>query len=94
MQWAVKTWQVWAEQRDTEEDTQEKCVMLSDNIQVMNEESLSLWVPCFILEVRNKNGNSYSPNSLYQMVCGLQRMVQEDRLHIKLFDSPGLSEIA
>ena len=59
-QWAVKTWQVWAE-RDTEEDTREKCMILSDNIQFMNKESLSFWVPRFILEVRKKNGDSYPP---------------------------------
>ena len=42
-------------------------------------------MPRFILEVRKRNGQEYPPNSLYQMICGLQWHVQRTRPSISFF---------
>ena len=44
-----------------------------------------------MLEIRKKNGEPYPPNSLYQLICGLQRNLRENgRADVKLFDDPAL----
>ena len=52
---------------------------------------MNFWLPRFVLEIRKKNGEPYPPNSLYQIVCGLQRQLCEHgRADIKLFENPTL----
>ena len=59
----------------------------------MSEDQIRYWVPRFILEVRKKNGDEYPPNTLYKMVCGLQREVQKKRPNINFF-SPLFSDLS
>ena len=52
---------------------------------------MNFWLPRFVLEIRKKNGEPYPPNSLYQIVCGLQCQLREHgRADIKLFENPAL----
>ena len=84
--WSVKAWQEWTMQRD--KDGLEMHMLLSNNIEEMNNECLNFWMPRFILEIRKKNGDEYPPpNSLYQMVCGLQRQVQKTRPQVIFFSA-------
>ena len=74
--WAINAWQQWAMQRDR--DTPEETIqLLSNHLEEMPAEALKFWLPRFILEVRKKNTDEYPPNSLYQMVCGIQRHLQK-----------------
>ena len=38
---------------------------------------MDFWLSRFILEVRKKNDDPYSPDTLYQLICGLQRQLRE-----------------
>ena len=52
---------------------------------------MDFWLSRFVLEVRKKNGDPYPPNTLYQLICGLQRQLREHgHADIKLFDNPSL----
>ena len=39
----------------------------------MNDED---WLQHFVLEARKSNGDHYSPDSLHQICCGLQRAIR------------------
>ena len=41
-----------------------------------NKELLTFWLERFMLEVRNKHGNKYSPNGLHQIIVGIMRHVR------------------
>ena len=49
------------------------------DIQQMTNAELTIWVSRFILEVQ-KNLEEHHPNTLYQMICGLQMYIQETKL--------------
>ena len=52
---------------------------------------MDFWLSRFVLDVRKANGDPYLPNSLYQLVCGLQHYLYEHgRADIKLFENPSL----
>ena len=88
--WAVNTWDEWTKQRELSEDER---LFGPISITEMSEDQIRYWVPRFILEVRKKNGDEYPRNSLYQMVCGLQREVQKKRPNINFF-SPLFSDLS
>ena len=44
----------------------------------MSDEELNCWVPWFILEVQKRDGMYYPPESLYQLVCGLQSYLHQN----------------
>ena len=54
---------------------------------------MNFWLSRFVLEVRKKNGEPYPPNTLYQLICGLQRQLRErGRADIKIFDNPSFHD--
>ena len=59
------------------------------NIDICNEE-LCYWLAKFVLEVRKKeSGELYQGNTLYQMICGLQRFMRKNgRPELNVFEQP------
>ena len=50
--------------------------------------SMYYWLGCFILEARTIPGKEYSPDSVYQLCCGLQRSLQNANCgDINLFEN-------
>ncbi len=47
---------------------------------------ICFWVQWFVLEVRRGDGKSYSPDSLYQPCCRLQRALRNADRDVNLFD--------
>jgi hypothetical protein len=54
-----------------------KVQSLDTNINNMNAESLNFWLVKFIEEVCKEDGQRYPARSLYSIVCGLERHLQE-----------------
>ena len=49
----------------------------------------TLWLPKFVLEVLKANSEPYSPNSLYQICCGLHRILRAaNRAELNIFNNP------
>ena len=50
---------------------------------------MNFWLAKFILEVRRRDGKSYSGETLYQICCGLLRLLKEaDRAEVNILSSP------
>ena len=52
----------------------------------MSDESIAYWLQRFVLEARKANGEHYSPDSLYQLCCGLQRALRDFDREIIFFE--------
>ena len=65
--WAVKVWKSWRDNRI--ETTGVEVPELLE----MTKENMSNWISKFLIEVRRVDGNDYTGESLYQMLCGLLR---------------------
>ena len=88
-EWAVRVWQEWALARNTRLLSDEE--PFSTTFCELTVSEMDFWLSRFVLEVRKKNGDPYPPNTLYQLICGLQRQLREHgHADIKLFDNPSL----
>ena len=71
----------------------EKGYELDTKFANMNVASMNYWLRKFILEVRSVNGKEYSPDSLYQVCCGLHRSLKDNhRSEVNIFDDAELAE--
>ena len=43
----------------------------------MSPRTLNFWLSKFVCEVAKQNGECYTPNSLYLLVCGINRQLSE-----------------
>ena len=75
--WAVQIWQQWATERlrvPIENDDDD--FTLEVDITKMTAISINYWLQRFVVEARKSNGEHYSPDSLHQICCGLQRALR------------------
>ena len=87
--WAVKLWTDWAISRNKNllPGEQPFITLFSD----LTLTEMNFWLSRFVLEIRKKNSEPYPPNTLYQVVSGLQRFLREHgRADIKIFENPAL----
>ena len=52
----------------------------SDILEKAYVEELNYWLSLFVGEIRNKSGKPYSPKSIHQILCGLQRYMLDRNL--------------
>ncbi len=86
--WALNIWREWAACRlktglSSEEEHAHK---LDGDITKMDTAAVSFWIQRFVLEARKGDGKSYSPDSLYQLCCGLQRAMRDADHNVNFFD--------
>ena len=94
-EWTERTWHSWAKQRieKLSPEELEKGYELDTKFANMNVASMNYWLRKFILEVRSMNGKEYSPDSLYQVCCGLHRSLKDNhRSEVNIFDDAELAE--
>ena len=81
--WTVNVWAEW----DNERNWKSKDVCSTDKYTTVNcdlielhDDELNYWLSKFVGEVRQKKepGRCYTPNSLYQMCCGIQRYLTDN----------------
>ena len=54
---------------------------------------MNFWPSRFVLEVCKRNEEPYPPNTLYQLVCGLQRYLRgRGHADMKIFDTPSFHD--
>ena len=84
-------WSFWRSQNLIESDEYEN--ELIETFVTMSREAMLFWLPKFITEVRRSDRNSYPPNSVYQICCGLSRALRSaNRSEIDIFNSPKFSQ--
>ena len=80
--WAINIWKEWSTHR------QHSCPLYSDwpvHPLIATPGQLDYWLSKFVVEARNKNGESYPPNTLYVICCGLLRYVRELHPEVNFF---------
>ena len=86
--WALKVWNSWANSRTKNEESENENVLVLDFFD-MEEASMAIWLPRFVLEVRKENKENYPPGSIYSICCGLQRELRFKERNINIFtDGP------
>ena len=85
--WVLKVWQAWAHARNSGQFVEErKSYALEENFEKMAVESITFWLPKFVIEVRRADGNHYPPNSIYSLCCALQRSLKaKDAVDFNIF---------
>ena len=50
---------------------------------------MNFWLPKFVLEVCRRDGQPYSPETLYHICCGLLRLLKDaDRAEVNILSNP------
>jgi len=75
--WALTVWRQWANYRNQLQETRRDNyfpipVEFSEGSQV-TVQKLDYWISFFVLEIRRQDGQCYPPNSLFNIVAGIQR---------------------
>ena len=87
--WSLNVWEQWAQERNAKLLPGE--IPFSTNFCDLSMIEMDFWLSRFILEVRKLDGKPYPPNTIYQLICGLQRQLhQSGRADVKLLDNPSL----
>src|SRR6056300_330053 len=76
--WAMKIFTEWQSTRVTKKPETPKIQGLETNIIEMTAESLNFWLTKFIMEVCKDSGERYPPRTLYSVVCGIQRHLEDN----------------
>ena len=59
--------------------SQDKFGQVGTDIALLPNDELNYWLAKFVLEIQKKeSGHMYCGNTLYQMVCGLQRFIRDN----------------
>ena len=89
--WVANVWCDWVRYRLQIPcvEKEEKQHQLSEDFCKMSTKAMNFWLAKFVLEVRRKDGKAYSPETLYQICCGLLRLLKEaDRAEVNILANP------
>ncbi|XP_062573148.1 zinc finger MYM-type protein 2-like [Saccostrea cucullata] len=82
--WAMTLFTNWQNER--------KCMLpnhdtfMYQDIMIMSDEEINKTMSFFVAEVRNKSGEDYRPNSLYEIVCAIQHKLRHEGRFINFLD--------
>ena len=85
-EWANNIWRDWASFRSKYVAPEESTFALDTNIVNMEVSAISFWLQRFVLDVRKANKQQYCPDSLYQICCGLQRVLRNAGKDVNFFE--------
>lgn len=91
-EWSVKVWAEWAKYRNTQAVTLfEPGYPIPEDIGLLDDDLLNYWGQRFVMEIKRKDGAEYPPNTLHQLVCGLQRYLKNDcgKVYVNLMKEGG-----
>ena len=89
--WATTVWVDWTEYRNSgmPDDSEQ---YRSPLIHQMTKVELAKLLPHFVLNIQNKNGDPYPPNTLYQLCCGLLRQICITNLSWNIFNGTDFTD--
>ncbi|XP_062583947.1 uncharacterized protein KIAA1958-like [Saccostrea cucullata] len=82
--WAMTLFTNWQNERKRmlpNHDT-----FMYQDIMIMSDEEINKTMSFFVAEVRNKSGEDYRPNSLYEIVCAIQHKLRHEGRFINFLD--------
>jgi len=78
--WSFTVWNTWAIHRNSLPETrQDRRFPVPVDLLVIDDESLDYWLSRFVFEVRRQDCKPYPPNSLFNIVAGIQRFLRKER---------------
>ena len=81
--WSMKIWKAWCDFRE-----------ITDDIEALEAEDLNNHLCNFIMEANKQDGSNYPPNTLYQIIAGIQRHLKENsRPEMTILDPKNLKFI-
>ena len=86
--WDLNAWRAWVKQCNSIAFVEEieKSHVIEENFDDMTVEAMGVWLPKFIMEVREQNGEMYPPESMYSLCCALQQSLKAcDKVDINIF---------
>jgi hypothetical protein len=72
-QWSKKIWEDWQDHRKAAGGD------VPPGLDGIDNEAVNYWLPRFVMECRNQNGDYYTGGTLYSLCAGIQRYVREAR---------------
>ena len=82
-QWAVRTFNAWAQNRSFINPTEAVPV---DLLESQDPEVICKWFCRFVMETRKNDGSPYPPASLRSLLCGLNRVLQRNKAPFSVMD--------
>ena len=89
--WVANLWCEWAQYRLQVPfvKEEEKQYELLEDFCKISTKAMNFWLAKFILEVHRRDGKLYSGETLYQICCGLLRLLKEaDRAEVNILSNP------
>jgi len=85
--WAVSLFDDWRAKRHRQcvEEQNSDTVDLSKPLAAMSDEEINYTIPFFIAEIKKRDGTDFSPTSLRSIVLRLQKYLELQGRHVKLF---------
>jgi len=83
--WSLRFYQEWARHRNAHPDTVISGRNVPEELISATNEDLNYWLSRFIMEVRRKDGTPYPPNTLTNIMSGLQRHLREKGRNVGFF---------
>jgi len=92
--WSLTVWRQWTNYRNQRQETRRDNyfsipVEFSKGSQV-TVQKLDYWISFFVLEIRRQDGQRYPPNSLLNIVAGIQRHLRSLPNFVILYFSTSL----
>ena len=75
-QWALRNFTSWSDMRNKKYDEQ----VPPDLLGCHDATVVCKWLCCFVQETRKEDGQPYPPRSLKQLLCGLKRIMDSNRV--------------
>ena len=76
-EWAVSVWRQWASNRNQMEETcRDNNFPVPVDLATATVDNLDYWMSFFIMEICRQDGQCYPPNSLFNIVAGIQRYLR------------------
>ncbi|XP_078331179.1 zinc finger MYM-type protein 3-like [Crassostrea virginica] len=76
---SMNVWRAWANSRNFKQETLlEKYKTVPVVLDATTKEELSFWMCRFVNEARRKDGSKYPPNTIYNIVTGIQRHLRDE----------------
>ena len=82
-QWAVRTFNAWALNRSFIHPSE---AVPADLLESQDPELICKWLCRFLMETRKSDGSPYPPASLRSLVCGLNRVLQRNKVPFSVMD--------
>lgn len=81
--WCMKLYRDWSEWRNTNGT---RTVPTLEELWTSPKSELAGALKHFVFEIRRHDGSEYPPNTLYNIICGINRLIKENRPQCNIID--------